>query len=33
MIDFKEEIRRIRVAGFYVTEDLEEFFLKRLGLI
>lgn len=32
MIDFKDEIRRIRAAGFYLTKDLEVFFLKRLGL-
>ncbi len=33
LIDFKVEIRRIRNAGFYLTEDLEKFFLKRLGLL
>ena len=33
MIDFKEEIRRIKKAGFYLTEDLEKFFLNRLGLV
>lgn len=31
-IDFKEEIRRIKKAGFNLTEDLEKFFLSRLGV-
>jgi len=32
-IDFKKEIGRIRKAGFYLTDELERFFLRRLGLI
>ncbi len=32
LIDFKKEISRIQRLGFYVTKDLEKFFLERLGL-
>ncbi len=32
LIDFKEEVRLLRELGFYVTDDLERFFLKRVGL-
>ena len=31
-IDFRTEITKIRKAGFYVTDELELFFLKKLGL-
>jgi len=33
LIDFRNEIRRIREAGFYLTDELERFFLTRLGLL
>lgn len=31
-VDFRIEVANVKDAGFYVSDDLERFFIKRLGL-
>lgn len=33
LLDFVDALERLTNAGFYVSKDLEQFFLKRLGLV